>query len=88
MSFREDFFDIYDLALELDRSMAALRKLSSDPRRSWSQIRMGFLKWIARYTADCKVERESQKHTGNWFQRTPFYKKIHHLSSGTDKETD
>ncbi|CAG5111281.1 Oidioi.mRNA.OKI2018_I69.chr2.g5603.t1.cds [Oikopleura dioica] len=60
---REDFFDIYDLALELDRSMAALRKLSSDPRRSWSQIRMGFLKWIARYTADCKVERESQKHT-------------------------
>jgi len=60
---REDFFDLYDMALELDRSMSALRKLSDDTKMSWKQIRMGFLKWIARYTADCPKERERQEHT-------------------------
>lgn len=71
--YREDFFDLYDMALELDRSMSALRKLSDDTKMSWKQIRMGFLKWIARYTADCPKERERQEHTGTWFKKLLFF---------------
>jgi len=64
---------MYDMALELDRSMAALRNLSPDIKTSWKQIRMGFLKWIARYTADCPKERERQEHTGKWFKKSVYF---------------
>ena len=36
---------------------------SSDPERAWRQLRTGFLKWVARYTADCPKERIEGAHS-------------------------
>jgi len=60
---RGDFFDILELAYEMGRSMTAFERLSRNPDVAWQQLRTGYLKWIARYTADCPREREHQGHS-------------------------
>lgn len=60
---RVDFFDMYELALEMGRSLNAFERLSANPDQAWKQLRTGYLKWVARYTADCPKERNEGAHS-------------------------
>jgi len=54
---------MYELAIQMSRSMNAFKRLSDNPDRAWIQIRTGYLKWVARYTADCPKERLEGGHS-------------------------
>ena len=54
---------IWDIILRKILSKIKQNPPSADPERAWRQLRTGYLKWVARYTADCPKERTEGAHS-------------------------